>query len=431
MSFLSDLTELVNAKVISHDTAVEISNYYKKKQEYLPSGKNKQLLLFGILGALLVGIGLLFIIANQWDHLSQSVKTTCAFLLLIVPQLLSFYALYKKPDKLVWRESTALLLLFAVGANISLVSQIYHINGEASSFLLTWLLLTIPLIYVMDTSAVSIACLVGVLSYRLAADSEGTVEWAEQISWLLFLLLTPYYIRLFKKTPDSPLTILHHWAVPFVLTAGLATLSHNHNELLIPLFFMLFGIFIFIGELSFFRNRPPEQSGYRVFGYVGSIITLFVMSFRSNWEKLPTHHYEYGSLLQSPEFIAIALFLLVLSIFLYRQIRSRNLAEIKIFETAWLLFLLIFTMGYFTIFSVYLVNLAILMMGVFLIREGSKKNNLGTMNTGMILITMLLVCRSFDIDLTALFKGILFVVAGCGFFIANWWMLKKRKEHEA
>jgi hypothetical protein len=77
------------------------------------------------------------------------------------------------------------------------------------------------------------------------------------------------------------------------------------------------------------------------------------------------------------------------------------------------------------------VNLSILIMGAILIRDGSKKNNLGTMNGGMILITMLLVCRSFDIDLTSLIKGILFVAVGTGFFIANWWMLKKRKEHEA
>jgi uncharacterized membrane protein len=431
MSILSDLSELVNARVISRETAMEISNYYKNRQESSPTGKNRQLLMFGILGAVLVGIGLLFIIANQWDDLSRGVKTTCAFLLLVIPQLLGLYALYKKADKPVWRESTALLLFFAVGANISLVSQIYQINGEASSFLLTWLLLTIPLVYLMDASAVSIACLIGVLSYRLAVDSEGTVEWGEQISLALFLVLMPRYISLFKKAPDNQLTILHHWAIPFVLTAGLAVLSHDHKELLIPLYFMLFGIFIFIGELPFFRHRPQEHCGFRVFGYAGSIIVLFVLSFKSIWEKLPKHHYELGSLPGSSEFIALALFFITLSILFYRHLQNRTLKELRIFEIAWLLFLPVFILGYFTIFPVYLVNLSILIMGVIMIRDGSKKNNLGTMNGGMILITMLLVCRSFDIDLTSLFKGILFVVVGCGFFIANWWMLKKRREHEA
>ena len=82
MNLLKDLPELVSANLISNDTAQQITDYYKRKQATSP---NRQLLIFGIVGALLVGIGLMFIVANQWDDLPRSVQTLCAYLILLVP----------------------------------------------------------------------------------------------------------------------------------------------------------------------------------------------------------------------------------------------------------------------------------------------------------------------------------------------------------
>ena len=64
MSIQKDLPELVSANIISQDTAQQITDFYKRKLETAP---NRQLFIFGILGALLVGIGVMFIVANQWD----------------------------------------------------------------------------------------------------------------------------------------------------------------------------------------------------------------------------------------------------------------------------------------------------------------------------------------------------------------------------
>ncbi len=96
MSILKDLDELVSADIISENTAQKISYYYKSKRS---SSTNRQLLIFGIVGALLVGIGVMFIVANQWDELSTAVKTSFAFYLLVLPQLLAGYVLLKKENK--------------------------------------------------------------------------------------------------------------------------------------------------------------------------------------------------------------------------------------------------------------------------------------------------------------------------------------------
>jgi uncharacterized membrane protein len=431
MSILSDLNELVSANVINVDTARQISNYYKKKQSGSPTGKNKQLLLFGILGAFLVGIGLLFIVANQWEELPRSVKTACAFLLLIVPQMACVYAMYKKQDKAVWLESTALILFFAVSANISLVSQIYHINGDSSTFILTWMVLTVPLVYIMNSSAVAIAYLIGILSYSFAIRIDGMALWSNHLPWLFYLAAMPHYFGLIRNSSDGPLTKLLHWVVPAVLTLNLGTVVHNFGELMPPVFFTLFGIFYFIGRSNYFKYRTPEQNGYLIIGTIGSIITLIFMSFKSIWEKLAVRSHPFDALSVSPEFIAFALLFAIAAGMLYQEIRNRGVAGLKIMEVAWLLFAFIFVLGFFTTFSVYLINLAVFATGVMMIREGAGKNNLGTLNSGMMVITILLICRSFDIDLTYVVKGLMFVGVGIGFFIANWWMLKKQRKNEA
>ncbi len=430
MSIPFDLNELVSANVISSDTAQKISDYYQKKKTAMPTG-NRQLLIFGIIGALLVGIGLMFIIANQWEQLPRVVKTTCAFLVLIVPQLLCLYVLLKLEGKVVWMESTALLLFFAVGANISLVSQIYHINGVASDFLLTWMLLTAPLIYLLNSSAVSLAFLFGIMAYSFSVRFDASSPWSEMSYWLLFAVPLPRYVQLFRKSPKNPLLVLHHWVIPFVLSITIGTLVHHYGELMPVAYFSIFGVFYLLGNRIASSNDSLLQNGYRVFGFAGTIGALLLMSFKWRWEKLLTNPYDLSKLAVSPEFIACVVLVALAALLLYREILTRSVTDLKMMEISWLLFLLIFLTGFITSLAVILVNLYVFLAAVFMIREGTKQSHLGVLNSGLLIIALLVVCRSFDSDLTFVVKGTLFVLVGIGFFVANWLMLKKKKEHEA
>ena len=428
MSLLKDLPELVNANIISGETANEIAKYYKRKQDTSP---NRQLLIFGILGALLVGTGVLFIVANQWDQFSQFSKTTCAFLLLIIPQLLCIYVLLKKAEKVVWREITALLLFFAVGANISLVSQIYHINGDFSSYLMTWMILTVPLIYLLDASAISLAYLFMSMVFVLAARENGAFPNQEYLFWILFVLPLPRYYQLSKKIPANALVILHHWMVPYVLTQTLFTVSHQTHMLMHPAYMYLFAIFYFIGQRPYFKGRPLLHNGYLVFGFAGTVISLLIMSFQTSWKDLSETVYQFPNFFMTPEYVACLLLFVLATILLYRQNHRKNWQEWNLMDGTYLLFLILFILGvWFTVLSVILINLLLFVLGLVMLKEGSKHSLLGVLNLGMLVIALLVICRSFDTDLTFVVKGILFVLVGIGFFAANWLMIKKRKTHE-
>lgn len=428
MSILKDLSELVGAGVITEDTAQRITGYYQQKRIVSP---NRQLLIFGILGALLIGIGVLFIVANQWDELSRPVKITCAFLLLIVPQLLGGWVMVKKTDKIIWRESAGLLLFFAVGANISLISQIFQVNGEASSFILTWYLLSWPLIYLIGSPAVAAASIILLFFYRFAVTMDATEPYLSYLFWLLFALPLPYYLRQIKEAPAYLVNIALHWVIPFVMAFSLGIVIRDHPELMSPANLSLYGLFILAGNHIFFSDKPMLWNGYRIIGFAGTVISLLEMTFRNSWKKLAESHYTFDNLVVTPEFIAVAVLFLLAALAWFGQYRNKPFAEWKLAESTFLIYLFIFIPGAFSPLAYIPVNLLVLCWAILLIRNGSQQNHLGVLNTGMIILTLLVVCRAFDTDVSFVIKGSLFVLVGLGFFAANWLMLKKRKENEA
>ena len=92
MNISKDLKELIDANVISTEAADKIDSYYKSKES---TSANKLFIVFGVLGALLVGLGVILILAHNWDNLSKIVKTTLAFIPLIIGQLLCLFTLLK------------------------------------------------------------------------------------------------------------------------------------------------------------------------------------------------------------------------------------------------------------------------------------------------------------------------------------------------
>jgi hypothetical protein len=53
---------------------------------------------------------------------------------------------------------------------------------------------------------------------------------------------------------------------------------------------------------------------------------------------------------------------------------------------------------------------------------------LSLLNYGLLILTALIICRFFDLDMSFVARGLLFVLVGAGFFAANIWMVKKRKQ---
>ncbi|MGB8192745.1 MAG: DUF2157 domain-containing protein, partial [Chitinophagaceae bacterium] len=208
-SILKELQQLVAENVISEEAAGRIREYYQSKAA-TPS--NRFAIVLGILGSLLVGLGIVLVVAHNWDDMGRLPKTIFAFLPLLLGQALCTYTLIKRKDNFTWRESSALILFFGVGASIALVSQVYHLGGSLSDFLLTWLLLVVALIYVLPSYITGLLYIGGVTWYACIVgygfDDAGRVPWL-YIPLLLFAL--PAYLQLLRRKNGSDLLPLYNW----------------------------------------------------------------------------------------------------------------------------------------------------------------------------------------------------------------------------
>jgi len=73
-------------------------------------------------------------------------------------------------------------------------------------------------------------------------------------------------------------------------------------------------------------------------------------------------------------------------------------------------------------------NILVLALGLQAIKIGNDRLNFGILNYGLIIITALVGCRFFDTDMSFILRGLLFVGVGAGFFLANYFMVKKQKQ---
>ncbi len=427
MGILKEIPELIKAEVITQETADRIQDYYKNKRS---SSTNRLFIVFGILGAILVGLGIILIIAHNWDELSRATKTFFAFLPLFIGQLLCGFTLIKKQDSIAWRESSAAFLFFSVGASISLVSQVYNIPGNLSSFLLTWMLLCFPLIYVMKSSMVSLLYLIGITYYACETSYWSYPSSESYPYWVLLSLALPHYYLLYLKNPKSNFMIFHNWLIPLSVVITLGTVAQKTEELMFIAYFSLFGLFYLIGHKDFFIRQKSRNSGYKLLGSLGTIVLLLTLSFNWFWEDLRNSDLQLNEVISTPEFFASTILSLFAVGLLYVHLKDKALNNIQPLVLIFILFIITFVLGLSSPIAVVLINLYVFAVGILTIRDGAQQDHLGILNYGLLVITALVICRFFDTELSFVVRGIMFVSVGAGFFIANYLMLKKRKANE-
>ena len=84
------------------------------------------------------------------------------------------------------------------------------------------------------------------------------------------------------------------------------------------------------------------------------------------------------------------------------------------------------------IFSIYLVrlylyDLVILDFGAYYIWKGFKSERSLVVNYGLSVISVEIAIRFFDGSYPFIIKGIVFILLGIGFFVANYFILKQKK----
>lgn len=419
---LKELPELVENEVISQDIASRIEGYYKSKQDSSP---NRLFTVFGVLGSLLVGLGIILILAHNWDNFSRAIKTVFAFTPLVIGQLIVGYTILKKKST-TWKEASGVFLFFAVGASIGLISQIYNIPLNLSSYLLTWILLCLPIIYLLKSNNLALLHIVYATYY---ACEVGYSFIGNNEPWLylgLLVLIVPFYYSLLKDRPKANFTSIFNWLFPLSLVITLGTFVGHGEQFGFLMYVLLFGLLYNIGKIPFFDNQKLRRNGYLVVGSLGTIITLLIVSFRWFWK------FTFGlPILELQEFyISVFIFVITAGLLVYMN-SKKFIKGFNLFQYVFILFSIIFLVGLTDdIIPTVLVNVLVLSLGLMTVKIGTDQFHFGILNYGLLIITALVVCRFFDTNVSFVIRGLLFVVVGIGFFVTNYIMLKKQNSKE-
>jgi uncharacterized membrane protein len=187
---LKELPDLIQAQVITEETAQRIKEYYHNQPS---QSANRLFVVFGILGSLLVGMGIVLIIAHNWDTLPKIAKLAVGFFPLFIGQAISGYVIVKKPEERAWREGASVFLFFSIAISISIVSQVYNIEGELGGFLFVWMCLALPVAYVLRSSVASLLFIIGITWYACEVGYFNTPYSNAPYYWILLLLILPFY----------------------------------------------------------------------------------------------------------------------------------------------------------------------------------------------------------------------------------------------
>ena len=425
MSLQNQLQELIKAGVISEEVAGKITAYYQAKEA---TSSNRLFVVFGVIGALLIGLGLILIIAHNWDTLSRATKTVLAFVPLVGGQLIAGYTLLKKQDNKTWRESSATFLFFAIGATISLISQIYHLSGSLPAFLLTWLLLAVPLAYLLRSSMASLLYIAGMTYYVSQAGYLFHYKSEGNYYWLLLLLILPFYYWLYKNKPDSNALTFHHWFLSLSVLPALGSLGGKYDEIMFVAFISLLGLYYLTGQTAYFQRQKQVNNAYKIIGSLGTVGILLFFSFKFFWQQLARRAGAFEQVRTSPEFMVAVLLTIATGVLFFNQTKGKSLKQIKPVSLVFLLFPVIFVLGiFYPVIATILINVLLLFIGIYTIREGANQNQLITLNYGLLILTVLIISRFFDINISFALRGLLFILIGIAFFVVNYRMLKKRK----
>lgn len=419
----SELADLVAANVISLDTADALRRHYGD----IPPTMRKThaaLLIFGTLGAALIGLGIILIFAFNWDDLSRATKTVISFAPLIGGQFVGAWTLAKRRESVAWREGAATFLTIAFGATTGLISQVYHVGGDLKTFVLTWMLCTIPVAYLLEASTPVALYMIGIVSWAGMTRAAGGNAVG---FWLLALAPAGHVVAALRRDFYSARSLALSWVYTLCCATAIGmTMGWTIPGLWIVVYSNLFAAMYLAGGIWFadaessFRERPLHTVGT-----VGIVVTAMILSFEVTWRVVrwdaprPTPHgdawataTDYGCL---TVVVAAALLLLALA---HRHGKRSLLTYGSLSILATIAFSLAASGVEAKTIAIGF-NIYLFACGIATVMAGIQRSRLSVMNGGLLLITFVITSRFFDSNLDIFAKGLVFIAVGVGFLTMN------------
>lgn len=424
-----ELPGLIASNILSRETAEGLRAHYGE----LKPGRSRweiAFLVFGVLGSLLIGLGIILVFAYNWDQFSRLTRTVLSFIPLLIGQILVGWALFTQRDSAAWREGSAIFLYLALGVTIGMISQIYHIESDWAKFVLTWMLLGVPLVYLLNASFPVLIYIYGITSWAELVQQGGNPHWY----WLLLLIPVGHVYQAWQQGAGSLRFRLLSLIYAVSILFGLGV---TNVDLVSGQWAVIYSSFLAI--LYLLSERWTEDSEVKIqpvrfIGLAGMLILAYMFTFDWFWDEttweLTRREFNPGQIITALiGSLVIPIGAVALLIDTFRQKRIIPV----LFGSMFLITIAGFFLNRLTgqdFIPVMLFNLYLFSLGLATTVIGIRRTHMGIVNSGLGILAVLIMIRFFDSDLPILTRGIAFIIIGTGFVTGNFILARRLKSHE-
>ena len=432
---LKEIGCLLEEGVIHSGTADRLTRYYEKR---LLNYKKILLYIFGTFGAILIGGGIVLVIAQYWQQMPRELKIVLALMVLVTAQSVAGrYCIYRMGKKRYFNESLGVFWSLSFGAVLVLVGNALNLPTMFRTLLLIWSLSILPIMYLTQSLA-SLMVYSGVVMSWL-----WVVRWGHGVAlffYALFLFILPFYYWEWKTDNLSHrYKILKYWLAILASVCLALLINSNLEWMLLPSYAGLFSLFYFSGELYENRNDPYVARPFLLFGLIGIFVHSLVFSMEDIWLfhhiddlvakiSIPSYAF-FEDIIFLPLILCVSS--MVLSVKSIIRYRERALFIPALFCPLIIIFNVLSIWVDKSVVSMFswLLNGYTLVFASLFVYRGFKEQSLFHMNVGSLFILAVIIIRLFAYDMILWIRGVAFICVGTAYVLLNYIVVKSKKEN--
>jgi uncharacterized membrane protein len=423
---------------------IEASLYQQLAQRYqfenlATSAHNRFVMILLGLGSILLGLGGITLVAANWQVWPREFKVLLLIFVFVGINLAGFYLWHDRHRQQRLGQGLLLLGALLLGANMGLMSQMFHQSGTVSELFFVWGLGVLGMAYSLNLSSLGIFSLILLgISYPIGLIDNLSLQ--SDISWLRIAVeLMPLLISLLFV----PLAYRCRSGWLFGLSAFLISYSFISNLVFfIPRVSILedgavaIAYCLPIALLWAYSDRlwTNNQQAQFLFDSIARNLSIFylsllfyLLSFHWIWEDRWQSLREAISFLNLINLIAF----LALTIYAWWQLGYRNSSQwrINLHSTAIGVGLIISSslfwyqtkIGAMGTIATTIFNIMLLILALELIREALAIGTRRGFWSGIILLVLQICSRMLEYNTGLILKAIVLFMCGIGVIVAGLW----------
>ncbi len=428
--------------LVSAEIAEQLASRYEQvKRDQTPVG----LIVLGSLGALLTGLGIISLLAANWGTIPRDIRGLIAFMPLSLSYCAALFILLRLKPSLALYEPLGIFWGLSIGAGIALIAQTYHLPGDLESFILTWVLLLVPVVWLTRSLGCVAGFYIGLLLWAgYVQSNHGVTLWY----WPLSALIFPLVIDVKRRSPTGMRGVFMFWSLLFSSIAALVmNLERTVPGLWIVICVSFFTVMLLVGNLIDNHESEMWSKPLSLCGAGGLAVVLSMLCYEWPWKDVGPEHYRYQYGYHSwASYIydfPLTIILLVAALFLLfrwwrRCTRDSGCDKLtKFLGLFWYASPLVITVFYGIAayaagradeICALLATLYLAILCLTTIASGIAARRLWMVNCGMLLFLALVIGKFFSTEYSFTVKGVVFIVSGLIFFIANAIFTRKLRE---